>query len=54
VDGVETVSVALLPEGGAEVRFNPDKTGPRALIEAIEDAGRGLHSSSFQLDLSRF
>jgi len=39
VAGVEAVSVALLPEGSAEVRFNPDLTGPRVLIEAIEDAG---------------
>jgi Cu+-exporting ATPase len=39
VVGVETVSVALLPEGSAEVRFNPDLTGPRVFIQAIEDAG---------------
>lgn len=39
VVGVETVSVALLPEGSAEVRFNPDLAGPRMFIEAIEDAG---------------
>ena len=39
VAGVESVSVALLPEGSAEVRFNPDLTGPRVFIGAIEDAG---------------
>eukprot|EP00227_Mantoniella_beaufortii_P003136 CAMPEP_0197613582 /NCGR_PEP_ID=MMETSP1326-20131121/59090_1 /TAXON_ID=1155430 /ORGANISM="Genus nov. species nov., Strain RCC2288" /LENGTH=1012 /DNA_ID=CAMNT_0043182445 /DNA_START=186 /DNA_END=3224 /DNA_ORIENTATION=+ len=39
IDGVESVSMTLLPEGLAAVGFNPDLTGPRALIKAIEDAG---------------
>ena len=39
VPGVEDVSVALLPEGHAEIRFDPDRTGPRAFVETIEDAG---------------
>ena len=39
VSGVDEVAVALLPEGSAEVCFDPDLTGPRELIEAIEDAG---------------
>ena len=36
--GVISVSVNLLL-GKAEVQFNPDKTGPRNLIQAVEDAG---------------
>lgn len=39
IDGVESVSVALLPEGSAEVRFDPNETGPRAFVNAVEDAG---------------
>ena len=39
VPGVEDISVALLPEGHAEIRFDPDRTGPRAFVETIEDAG---------------
>ena len=39
VSGVEEATVVLLPKGSAEVAFDPDVTGPRELIEAIEDAG---------------
>ena len=39
VPGVDEVTVALLPEGYAEASFDPDLTGPRELIEAIENAG---------------
>lgn len=46
MNGVETVSVALLPEGSAEVRFNPDLIGPRDFIEVIEDAGFDARISS--------
>ena len=46
VSGVEDVTVALLPEGSAEVRFDPDATGPRAFVEAIDDAGFDARVSS--------
>lgn len=46
MNGVEAVSVSLLPEGSAEVRFNPDLTGPRDFIEVIEDAGFDARISS--------
>ena len=39
VSGVEEVTVVLLPKGSAEVAFDPNVTGPRKLIQAIEDAG---------------
>ncbi|KAK9810274.1 hypothetical protein WJX72_007760 [[Myrmecia] bisecta] len=38
VEGVRSVTVNLLA-GRAEVEFDPDKTGPRHLIEAVEDMG---------------
>ena len=46
VSGVEDVTVSLLPEGSAEVRFDPDATGPRAFVDAIDDAGFDAHVSS--------
>ena len=37
--GVNDVSMALLPRGSADVRFDADLTGPRVFISAITDAG---------------
>lgn len=46
VAGVEEVTVVLLPNGSAEVEFDPDVTGPRELIVTIEDAGFDARVSS--------
>jgi P-type Cu+ transporter len=45
--GVTSASVSLVPEGVALVTFDPQRTGPRDLIDAIEDIGFGaaIHRS---------
>ena len=40
--GMQRASVNLLA-GKAEVQYNPDKTGPRHIIQAVQEAGFEAH-----------
>ena len=39
VPGVKTATVSLLPRGSAVVKFDPNATGARDVVEAITEAG---------------